>query len=196
MKAYKLFTWTSGIFLIILMSCNTVTLKEQEAQNLVSQTLNLPKSISIAIGSSSFTEQDKMHYYYALLNQGFLYPAENSFWAPKLEVNADKSAPYYIGKDGNEFVFKKFDIGLGSIQSISIDKEEKIARVAFTLKYINIPPYTQEAEAKSKNYTHINLNNSVLGELEFKKFDKGWQLKDNSKTSEELLLFEILKNKY
>ena len=196
MKAYTLFSWSLGIFVIILMSCNTVTLKEQDAQNLVSQTLNLPKSISVSIGSLSFTEQGKMHYYYALLNQGFLYPAENRFYAPKLEINTDKSAPYFIGKTGNEFVFKKFDIGLGAIQSISIDKDEKIARVAFTLKYINIPPYTQEAEANSKNYTHINLNNSVLGELEFKKFDKVWQLKDNSKTSEELLLREILKNQY
>ena len=155
------------------MSCNSLTLEEQEAQNLINQNLNLPKTFSIEIGQFSFSESHASQYYSALLDQGFLYKTDDNpyTFASEIEVNKEKSAPYFLGRaDFGKFTFKKYDIGFDAIQSISIDKEEKIARVAFTLKYMNIPPYTEEAEkAKEKRgeYSYINLNKKISVKLEF-----------------------------
>jgi hypothetical protein len=96
-----------------------------------------------------------------------------------------------LGQNYNVYKFKTNDIDFDQITGISIDKETQTATVRFTLKSTNVTPVA--LSLKSEGYIKYSLDNSIPGELIYKKFDNGWQLESNQNKSSNEMVNEIIK---
>lgn len=181
---------------IALASCNQVKLNNDEAADLVKKTLELPKQYreDIGLGWGASTWLD------ALQEDGLIiYNIEyhGAFTDPTLSLfPTDKGQPYYLGQgenNSNKYMFKTNYIDFDQITGISIQKESQTAIVRFSLKATNITPI---ARTLSKiNYIKYSLDNPIIGELIFIKFDNGWQLQSYQNKSSNEIVNEMLKGK-
>jgi len=161
---------------------------DEEAEILIKKELNLPKKFNEEINANSNDPLGEGAKCYSLEKAGYVYTTGNWIYGYNLYTTA-KGKPYLIGegKDSwsgkNTLKFKAFDIDFDKVTGIALNKETQIATVRFTLKAINISPISL---AIDKDFDSIKN-----GELEFKKFDKSWQLSNNSSKTGTDLLKEI-----
>lgn len=177
-KSLFLFTLVFFASLIfIFSSCNNVKLTNQEAQSLVTKTLNLPQKFSKAVPANwNFEPVGKLE------REGYVSKYGVGYIVQHYRLNIlDKGKPYYMGTQGKDSegedipIFKSFDVDFNEITGIAINKEAQTASVRFSLKAINITPIG--------NLLEENINNPRNGELVFKKFDNGWQLESDQNKS-------------
>lgn len=189
------------LYLALLISiaftgCNQIKLENNEAEGLIKKTLELPKTYRYDVGwgegVSMFGASGPLD---ALQSEGLItYNIEyhGAFSDPSLYLSpTDKGNPYFLGQNSNVYKFKTNDIDFDQITGISIDKETQTATVRFTLKATNVTPVARAL--KREGYIKYSLDNSLPGELIYKKFDNGWQLESNQNKSSNEIVNEILK---
>jgi len=177
-------------FTLAFSSCNQVRLDNNEAEELIKKTLELPKSYSYCVGwgqnASMWGAASKLD---ALQNDGLItWQDEPNGWEERILYlePTEKGKPFLIRKNGNEYTFKIHDIDFDQINGISIDKNSQTATVRFTLKSTNVTPIARSLS--SGGFIKYSLDNLLNGELIFKKFDNGWQLQsDQNNTSNEIV---------
>lgn len=182
------------LIVILLLSvaftnCDQVKLADREAQNLIEQSLNLPKKFSTAVYSADATSLD------LLLADGVITGGRvnnNNNRENYIEIS-DACKQYNLGETTNmgnkDYVFKTYDIEFANIDGISINKENKTALVRFTIKFTNITPFARSL-VKSRSWNlkiYRDLDNPIRGELNFRKFDSGWQIDTNLQGYDTLL---------
>ena len=189
----KLINITVSICAIFtLVCCNQIKLNNEEAGNLVIQSLGLPQKFNKTVSNR---ESDILNQEGYVVKEAGKYVGSSTHFGidyipEKLEVTK-KGKPYLIKMAKNSsgdplLTFKTYDIDFGSITGIAIDKEQKTAIVRFTVVATNVTPIANLLERR--------FEHPLNGELVFKKFDSGWQLKsDQNKTPRELVN-DILKS--
>ena len=179
------------IALAILFGCNQAKLTNDDASVLIIKTLNLPVSyrhdISKRPNMGSLFELDPLR------EAGLITGSESldSYTPIQIQIT-EMGKPSYLGENNNAYMFKTNDIDFDQITGISINKEEQTATVRFTLKATNITlaacAFAKSAAGFSgRKYINYSLINPLNGELNFKKFDNGWQLLEQGKSSSDLL---------
>ncbi|MCK9639747.1 MAG: hypothetical protein M0R39_07530 [Prolixibacteraceae bacterium] len=181
----------AAIIMALLPSCNQVKLTNDEAKALIVGTLGLPVTYRHDIDKrpsmGSGFELD------GLRNARLITGSEYLDSRRPIEIQiteAGKSS--FIGENNDSYMFKTNDIDFDQITGISINKEEQTATIRFSIKAKNAT-LAAYALAKTKagfsghNYINYSLVNSLNGELVFKKFDNGWQLLEQGKSSSDLL---------
>lgn len=182
------FAFTIGM----LPGCSSVNLNDQEAQDLIVKTLNLPQKFRQDVSGNGIDFLGEGRYYPILERAGYLTSKGNWLYGYELHVT-NKGRPYYMGEGERDtqghrkLMFKTFDIDFDKITGIAINKEQKTATIRFTLKAINITPIGRLLEK--------NIDNPRPGELVFKKFDNGWQLEFEQNKSAVKLVQEIFWSK-
>ena len=172
---------------VLFLSCGQKTnLSNAEAEALIKKELNLPHDYDIKILSHT----EKEDYFNRLQQNGLIS------WKYKWDDNAshsfeceievlDKGKPYFVDKSSKNnpypnmdlyyFTFKGYTTELNSIDGISMNNEDKTATVRYTLKVINISPFAEALE--NTEFVQHSLKSPIKGEMVFKKFDTGWQIK-------------------
>lgn len=174
-------------FVYLLISCNTLSLSNDEAQKLINSTLSLPKAYSMDVSLGDWGSPYRNGFYlHTLLEEGFLYDNQGTThdangWlvnTRQLDVT-EMGKPFFLGsnKKNNSDVlyFKMYDVDFGEIKGVLINKEQQTATVRFTLVAKNIAPYTMKAERR------FGFESQKETELIFKKFDNGWQPESQDK---------------
>ncbi|MFZ2205521.1 MAG: hypothetical protein WAV23_02940 [Minisyncoccia bacterium] len=169
----------------IFSNCNQITMTNQEAQALIVNTLSLPQGYREDIEGNSGDPLFKGARCEKLRAEGFIVMHGSYIGGYKINIT-DKGKPFFLGKGGKDMYsedilkFKTYDIDFDKITGISINKEQQTATIRFSLKAIHITPIGRAMRN--------DLDNLFNGELNFKKFDNGWQLEyDQNKSATELV---------
>ena len=173
---------------LMISGCNQLSLNNIEAEGLIKNILELPKSyredIGLGFGASTWLD--------ALQNDGLItYHIEYSGpWNTYLYLNPTENGnSFYLGVDpqnSNIHRFKTNDIDFDQIIGISVSKESQTATIRFSLKATNITPVASSLKRVGRIKYPLDL--PISAELVFKKFDSGWQLlSDQNKSSNELV---------
>lgn len=182
-----------------ILACNKTKLSNSEAKNLIEKSLNLPQKFCIQLDYLSHAKQNEVSYITTLSEMGYLNYEFNTIYNrislgsnPQLGNQANQYVleRKNIGTDNWQIVFKTFEVVLGEIDGIAINKESKTASIRFSLKIVNAAPYVQKAE------DNININNPIRCELLFKKFDTGWKIEKSSEEPIKILRSLLNDNKY
>ena len=187
MKNFKLIVIL--LFSVVFTNCDQVKLSENDAKNLVEQSLNIPKEFSVSISSSDASTLQ------VLLNDGVITDGkvDHSDNRKNYIVISEACKQYNLGQTQNmghsEYLFKTYDIELEKINGISINKENQTAIVRFSLKITNITPFARSIVKANNWYVPIykNLDDTINGELSFRKFDNGWQIETSHEGYDSLL---------
>lgn len=179
------------IALAILFGCNQTKLTNDEAKVLIIKTLNLPVTYRHDINKrpsmGSGFELD------GLRSAGLIAGSEYLDVNRPIEIQITETGQSsFMGENNNAYMFKTNDIDFDQITGISINKEEQTATVRFSLiaKNATIAAYAlakTDRGFSGKKYINYSLINPLNGELAFKKFDNGWQLLEQGKSSSDLL---------
>lgn len=168
------------LVILVITSCKQIKMTNEEAQTLVTQTLNLPQKFSTKVaGTGGFGDVSG-----ELEQAGYLTKSGSWLYGYSLSVT-DMGKEYLVGtgKDAmygtSTLTFKTLDIDFGEITGVAINKDQETATVRFSLKSTNVTPIGKMVER--------NIDGPKNGELVYKKFDNGWQLVDNSKTGIDLV---------
>lgn len=173
---------------LILSNCNQIKLEKEEARALVEKTLGVPAVLNLQLGADKRMAD--------LLQQNGLLTCEWE-WEDRFGMHSydykfectEKGKPYYNGSNS----FRACDMILGTIDGISINKEDQTAIIRFSLVATEITPVAFALE--NTKYLGYKLTGGIEGELVYKKFDTGWQLQSGNDKSEIQLLNEILSSK-
>jgi len=173
---------------MILMSCNSFKLTNQDAERLVTQTLGLPISFRDDVIPSSKDFIFEGAKFEKLCKNGFMTKSGSWIYGYKGQIT-EKAKPYYLGMEddywkGKVHKFKTFDIDFNEIIGILINKEQQTALIRFSLKAINVTPIGE--------LLRNDLGTPFIGELRYKKFDTGWVLDSEINTKSIDLLSAII----
>ena len=168
------------LVMLSIASCKQIKMTNEEAQTLVTQTLNLPQHFSKKVaGTGGFGDVSG-----DLEQAGYLTKSGSWLYGYSLSVT-DMGKQFLVGTGQDAMygtstlTFKTLDIDFGEITGIAINKDQETATVRFSLKSTNVTPIGKMVEK--------NVDGPKNGELTYKKFDNGWQLMDNSKTGVDLV---------
>lgn len=160
MKSKIILLLISFMFLLSFTSCDKYKLTTEEATDIISKTELYESYAFIDLKIFDLNAQK-------LQNAGYLNlinPANQIF---KIEPTS-KGKEYFLGEQKNEntFRFKLFTETFDKVIGIAIDKEKGTAIVKYSTRINNTPI----GETLSKTGKSQTL------EVEFKKFDTGWQV--------------------
>lgn len=177
--------------LAFFSGCYQTKLSNEDARMLIIKTLNLPMTYRHDIykrpSMGSGFELD------GLRAAGLISGSEYLDSRRLIEIQiTEMGQSSFIGENNGAYMFKTNDIDFDKITGISINKDEQTATVRFSLKAKNatLVAYTlakTKAGFSGNNYINYSLINPLNGELVFKKFDNGWQLLEQGKSSSNLL---------
>jgi hypothetical protein len=179
------------IALAIFTSCTQINMTNDEAKSLIVNTLKLPVSYRHDIDKRpSMGSGFELG---GLRNAGLITGSETLDSRRAIEIQiTEMGQSSFIGENNDAYMFKTNDIDFDQITGVSINKEEQTATIRFSIKAKNVT-LAAYALAKTKagfsgsNYINYSLINPLIGELVFKKFDNGWQLLEQGKSSSVLL---------
>lgn len=179
------------IVLALFTSCNQVKLTNDEAKVLIIRTLNLPITFRHDVDKrpsmGSGFELD------GLRKAGLITGSEYLDSRRLIEIQITEiGESSFMGENSSAYMFKTNDIVFDQITGISINKEEQTATIRFSLKAKNVTLAAYalaktDAGFSGEKYINYSLINPLSGEFIFKKFDNGWQLLDQGKSSSDLL---------
>ncbi|MCX6223031.1 MAG: hypothetical protein NTZ69_18845 [Bacteroidia bacterium] len=179
------------VMIVLCSSCNQVKLTNEEAKTLVVRTLGLP--ITYRHDIDKRPTMGSGFELGGLRNAGLITGSETLDSRRAIEIQiTEMGQSSFIGENNDAYMFKTNDIDFDQITGISINKEEQTATIRFSIKAKNVT-LAAYALAKTKagfsgrNYLNYSLINPLNGELVFKKFDNGWQLLEQGKSSSVLL---------
>lgn len=183
MKKVNTILKMTALILTVITStgCNNFTPTNEEAKELITIALGLPKNVTVNVTGADVFKWPKLR------DAGFIYDPGNCSFGCDLQVTV-KGEQYLlkdVGEGGypmeyNTLIFQGYRIDLGDVTGIAVDKKQQIVLIRFYLKATNITPISEAL--------HDNINTVRNSELIFKKFNNGWQLaSENNKSKDDLL---------
>jgi len=152
-----------------------------EAQKLIVAALNLPKECTekVAVGDEVTLSRLKQG---GAIVEGFVN--NSNFHENYIEVS-ESNKKYFLGKitsggsDYPSYLFKTFNLDLGKIEGISVNKENQTAQVRFTIEYKDVSPFGRilgQYTSEGGNGFRIDIEKPITAEFNFRLFDTGWKL--------------------